>query len=150
MHTIRLGAKRSSLGRKSYDEQFRLRHVSYLSSSCAVIDAELWLLYIHSEGVMSQGQIAVSKINKCYAINYNGHCQKSVCHYSHTCWRCCGSHSVKFCNLRSSTLGSQGFEQRRFLRPAVNSRSLENGNVPRFSPRASTINNQVRLGPRFY
>lgn len=111
MHTIRLGAKRSSLGRKSYDEQFRLRHVSYLSSSCAVIDAELWLLYIHSEGVMSQGQIAVSKINKCYAINYNGHCQKSVCHYSHTCWRCCGSHSVKFCNLRSSTLGSQGFEK---------------------------------------
>ena len=47
MHTVRLGAKRSSgLGFKFYDEQYRLRKASNPSSSWGIVDQELWLLYM--------------------------------------------------------------------------------------------------------
>ena len=47
MSVIRLGAKRSTVGWKLYDEQFRLRRAINPASSWATIDSELWLLYMH-------------------------------------------------------------------------------------------------------
>ncbi|CAG2243366.1 unnamed protein product [Mytilus edulis] len=47
MHSIRLGAKRCALGWKSYDEQFRLRMSQDPAGSWAVVDPELWLLYMY-------------------------------------------------------------------------------------------------------
>ena len=47
MQTIRLGAKRNTgFGWKLYDEQFRLRKAQEPVSSWAIIDTELWLLYM--------------------------------------------------------------------------------------------------------
>ena len=47
IHTIRFGAKRSQ-GWKNYEEQFRLRKSQDPTSSWALIDQELWLLYLYS------------------------------------------------------------------------------------------------------
>lgn len=52
IHTIRLGAKRSQ-GWKQYDEQFRLRKSQDPASSWAMIDKELWLIYLYSPPVNS-------------------------------------------------------------------------------------------------
>ena len=47
MHTVRLGARRSSgLDFKFVDKQYRLRKASNPSSSWGVVDQELWLLYM--------------------------------------------------------------------------------------------------------
>ena len=47
LHTIRLGAKRSAFGWKSYDEQFRFRLSLDPMASWATIDSELWLIYMY-------------------------------------------------------------------------------------------------------
>ena len=46
IHCIRLGSKRCSGGWKAYDKQFRVRMTQDPSSSWAVIDPELWLIYM--------------------------------------------------------------------------------------------------------
>ncbi|CAG2232652.1 unnamed protein product [Mytilus edulis] len=48
MSVVRLGAKRNpnNLGWKLYDEQFRLRKALDPASSWAIVDPELWLLYM--------------------------------------------------------------------------------------------------------
>ena len=48
IHCIRLGSKRCSGGWKAYDEQFRLRMAQDPSSSWAVVDPELWLIYMQN------------------------------------------------------------------------------------------------------
>ena len=51
MYTIRLGAKRlAGHGWVHYDEQCRLRKALNPSSSWAVVDTELWLLYMNNSG----------------------------------------------------------------------------------------------------
>jgi hypothetical protein len=51
MYTIRLGAKRSAgHGWVHYDEQFMLRKALNPSSSWAVVNTELWLLYMNNSG----------------------------------------------------------------------------------------------------
>jgi len=48
IHCIRLGSKRCSGGWKAYDEQFRGRMAQDASSSWAVVDPELWLIYMQN------------------------------------------------------------------------------------------------------
>jgi hypothetical protein len=49
MSDVRLGTQRSSsLGWKSYDEQYMLRKACNTMSSWGIVDVELWLLYISS------------------------------------------------------------------------------------------------------
>lgn len=105
MHIIRLGAERSSLGWRYYDEQFRLRKVQNPSSSWSEVDSELWLFYM--QGNNSTNELAMTNntsLNrnnlKCYAFNYVGSCYKQGCSYSHTCIHCGAGHSVKVCHIK--------------------------------------------------
>ena len=98
MHTIRLGAKRlAGHDWVHYDEQFRLRKALNPSSSWAVVDTELWLLYMNNSGKTygSGGAFNIGNStavnrggpggSKCYAFNYGGYCHRQFCIYNHTC-----------------------------------------------------------------
>ncbi|CAC5421071.1 unnamed protein product [Mytilus coruscus] len=114
MSVVRLGAKRNpnNLGWKLYDEQFRLRRALDAASSWAIVDPELWFLYMADSsgtqnlGVVSSGYNAFSanrNLNrrlKCYAFNYNGKCFNSFCQYNHACIQCHGVHSVINCQFK--------------------------------------------------
>lgn len=77
MHNVRTGAD-MSLGWKSYDEQFRLKVALDPSKSWALVDTELWVMYIvggqHSS-LVSGGNNG----NKCYSFNFQGFCFKKQC-----------------------------------------------------------------------
>lgn len=150
MNTIRLGAKRSTHGWKIYDEQFRLRKSQDPASSWAVIDQELWLLFMYSE----QSVNPVVGSYKCYAFNYRGNCPTQACSYSHSCLRCYGSHPVIFCPRQSfmpnrgAGLGSERFAQPQFRprsQPRPQTRFQTLPNVHQFNSRNS--HNMFR--PRF-
>ncbi|VDH91302.1 Hypothetical predicted protein [Mytilus galloprovincialis] len=136
MSVVRLGAKKNpnNLGWKLYDEQFRLRKALDPASSWAIVDSELWLLYMaDSSGtqnleVVSSGYNTfsanrnVNKKSKCYAFNYNGKCFNSFCQYSHACIQCHGVHSVINCQFKQYNLPSQTRPNSRVRQPYVNSR----------------------------
>ncbi|XP_063410323.1 uncharacterized protein LOC134693430 [Mytilus trossulus] len=121
MSVVRLGSKRNpnNLGWKLYDEQFRLRKTLDPASSWAIVDPELWLLYMADSigtqnlEVVSSGYNTfsanrnVNKTSKCYAFNYNGECFNSFCQYSHACIQCHGVHSVINCQFTQNNLPSQ-------------------------------------------
>ena len=125
MQTIRLGAKRNAGFRwKLYDEQFRLRKAQEPASSWAIIDTELWLLYMQpSAGAGNelglQGaprQTQNNKSFKCYAFNYNGVCAQQYCNFKHSCLKCSGVHPVISCTNNVQAVGnnpqSPGIAQR--------------------------------------
>ena len=93
LHTIRLGAKRSAFGWKSYGEQCRLRLSLDPMASWATIDSELWLIYMH--GHMDNQPNAMGKVLRCYSFNYNGQCLRPGCQCSHSCMRCFGQHLLR-------------------------------------------------------
>ena len=72
MYTIRLGAKRLA-GHcwVHYDEQFRLRKALNPSSSWAVVDTELWLLYMNNSG-KTYGSGGAFNIGNSTAVNRGG------------------------------------------------------------------------------
>lgn len=91
MHTIRLGASRSSsLGWRDYDVQFRLKKERNPGISFANVDQELWLLYM--QGPLAPGYINKDQQGKCYDYNFRGVCQKKSCPYKHLCMRCSRNH----------------------------------------------------------
>ena len=120
MYTIRLGAKRlAGHGWVHYDEQFRLRKALNPSSSWAVVDTELWLLYMNNSGKTygSGGAFNIGNStavnrggpggSKCYAFNYGGYCHRQFCIYNHTCLRCEWSHSLVNCPHQSMGRASE-------------------------------------------
>ena len=111
MHTIRIGSKRSE-GWLVYNEQFRLRKAQDPSSSWAVIDQELWLLYLTSSNTASQFSSISS--HKCYPYNYQGICRKQPCSYGHSCLRCHGQHPIINCPRQDLNPNSQSLPQSRF------------------------------------
>lgn len=116
LYTIRLGAKRSAFGWKSYDEQFRLRLATNPTLSWANIDQELWLLYMHGNG--GNQPTGINKVLRCYAYNYNGQCVNQNCKYSHSCLRCFGQHPVMNCPRQNARIiPSMEFGQRQFRPP---------------------------------
>ena len=139
MSVIRLGAKRSTVGWKLYDEQFRLRRAKNPACSWATIDAELWLLYMH--GSLTPLASPVNKVQKCYGFNYNGACSKPTCHYSHSCMRCFGPHPLKFCLKPNNQYGNSGNEFNRQARPQFYAHTPNRGRGGRFS--------QMQNRPRF-
>ncbi|VDI43964.1 Hypothetical predicted protein [Mytilus galloprovincialis] len=96
MHSIRLGAKRCALGWKSYDEQFRLRMSQDPAGSWAVVDPELWLLYMYPPSSNSNAPVSTGRF-KCYAFNYQGNCVNQSCPYNHSCLRCSDQHPLIQC-----------------------------------------------------
>lgn len=107
LHTVRFGAKQYTVnGWISYDEQFRLKMAQSLEMSWAVVDQELWMLFM----CRPKPQVANEQVKfKCYDFNYKGICQRSVCTFTHKCIKCGGSHSFKVCtstgnnnNMRSN------------------------------------------------
>ena len=76
MHTIRLGASRSSsLGWRDYDVQFRLKKERNPGVSFANVDQELWLLYM--QGPLAPGYINKDQEGKCYDYNFRGVVKKT-------------------------------------------------------------------------
>ncbi|XP_062588298.1 uncharacterized protein LOC134249974 [Saccostrea cucullata] len=99
MHTIRLGASRSSgLGWRDYDIQFRLRKGQNPNISFANVDQELWLLYMQPPATPNN-YYTKDQGNKCYDFNFRGSCQKRPCFYKHLCMRCSLNHPSIKCSL---------------------------------------------------
>ncbi|XP_062578803.1 uncharacterized protein LOC134240736 [Saccostrea cucullata] len=96
MHTIRLGASRiMGLGWRDYDIQFRLKKERNPVLSFAVVDQELWLLYMYNRPMTVQtvqGSEPKPPSLKCYDFNYKGTCPRQQCQYSHTCILCSQPH----------------------------------------------------------
>ncbi|CAG2229749.1 unnamed protein product [Mytilus edulis] len=72
MSVVRLGAKRNpnNLGWKLYDEQFRLRKTLDPASSWAIVDPELWLLYM-ADSIGTQNLEVVSSGYNTFSANRN-------------------------------------------------------------------------------
>jgi hypothetical protein len=114
IHTIRLGVKHSQAW-KNYDEQFRLRKLQDPTSSWALIDQELWLLYLYSNP-SNPNVSSLGSGYKCYPFNYQGNCTTQFCSYSHNCLRCNGEHPLLNCprqNINPNRFGEipQRFQQ---------------------------------------
>ena len=155
MQTIRLGAKRNAGFRwKLYDEQFRLRKAQEPASSWAIIDTELWLLYMQpSAGAGNelglQGaprQTQNNKSFKCYAFNYNGVCTQQYCNFKHSCLKCSGVHPVISCTNNVQAVGnnpqSPGIAQR-FQTPRARPLQKTQSRFQTFAPR------HMQNNPRF-
>lgn len=97
MHDIRVGAGRS-VGWKQYDEQFRLKMAMDPSKSWAVVDSELWVIYM--VGPSNSSPVSgFYGVNKCYAFNFQGFCIRNPCSYSHVCIKCGHQHSMLNCPM---------------------------------------------------
>ena len=71
IHTVRLGASRSpGLGWRDYDVQFRLKKEQNPNMSFAMVDQELWLLYMQAPLFAPKNN--PEQIGKCYDFNYRG------------------------------------------------------------------------------
>ena len=131
MHTVRLGASRSSgLGWKDYDSQFRMKKQSNPSISWSKVDQELWLLYMNKSSSLSSNSSSSYHAPKCVDFNYKGYCTKSNCPYKHRCMRCSFGHpSIKckvstFSATNNSRSGARGFSNPS-AKSATNSSKLQ-------------------------
>lgn len=119
MHTVRLGASRTNhLGWREYDVQFRLKKERNPSISFALVDSELWLIYMHqSLQIQSPSRASEPRPFKCYDFNYKGLCQRNNCLYKHQCLHCDKNHPATKCfaNKNRLTFRSAGTQQA--LRP---------------------------------
>lgn len=105
--TIRLGASRqSTLGWKSYDQQFRLRKSIDPLKKWEIVDTELWLLYMYQapntpipaiKTNIGNDYYHSSSIGKCYDYNYKGNCVRNGCTYVHSCLKCNQAHPSVWC-----------------------------------------------------
>ena len=114
IHTIRLGVKHSQAW-KNYDEQLRLRKLQDPTSSWALIDQELWLLYLYSNP-SNPNVSSLGSGYKCYPFNYQGNCTTQFCSYLHNCLRCNGQHPLLNCprqNINPNRFGGyhRGFNK---------------------------------------
>ncbi|KAK3088512.1 hypothetical protein FSP39_020020 [Pinctada imbricata] len=135
LHDVRLGAQRSS-GWQKYDEQFRLKLSIDPTLSWAMVDSELWLLYMQPlSNLPSQNR----SIAKCFAYNYQGFCQRPQCYYSHACITCNQRHPVKYC----TTASTQGPRPPTNINPRFRS-PHPSANRPQGRPQ--TYSNQSFLG----
>ncbi|XP_063423641.1 uncharacterized protein LOC134707625 isoform X3 [Mytilus trossulus] len=148
MSVIRLGAKRcNNLGWKLYDEQFRLRKAFDPTGSWAVIDSELWLIYMNDSTESKNGSTSTNLYTasnlKCYTFNYEGSCSKQPCFYRHVCMRCGAGHAVINChNGQTLALHNQRptYVNPRFRSPRPQTQSRYNfsfrqpGSYPRQRP----------------
>lgn len=102
MNSVRLAAKRcSGNGWLYYDQQFRLKKGQDPTSSWALIDSELWLLYIQPK-TFAQSYQSGRNMGKCYDFNYTGSCTKIGCVYEHACIRCSESHPSIYCYTKAT------------------------------------------------
>lgn len=102
IHTVRLGASRTpGLGWKSYDIQFRLKKERNPEKSWAVVDQELWLLYMYANfnTIPNTTTTPSNSMYKCYDYNYKGVCNKLRCSYLHSCIKCSMTHPQLRCRV---------------------------------------------------
>lgn len=132
IHTIRLGANRvNGLGWRDYDIQFRLKKECNPSMSFAIVDQELWLLYMYNSAPSPQHLVNQPQPLKCYNFNYRGACSRQNCLYSHLCILCSQPHPYTMC--RNNTRNSLNFRSGNFqstwrpqstVKPATNSNRI--------------------------
>lgn len=132
IHTIRLGANRvNGLGWRDYDIQFRLKKECNPSMSFAIVDQELWLLYMYNSAPSPQHLVNQPQPLKCYNFNYRGACSRQNCLYSHLCILCSQPHPYTMC--RNTTRNSLNFRSGNFqstwrpqstVKPATNSNRI--------------------------
>ena len=69
------------------------------SSSWAVIDPELWLIYMQNLPSAYGNNFSTNqnRTYKCYKFNYSGNCTNHACAFSHSCLRCFGQHPLIQC-----------------------------------------------------
>jgi hypothetical protein len=137
IHTIRLGVKHSQAW-KNYDEQFRLRKLQDPTSSWALIDQELWLLYLYSNP-SNPNVSSLGSGYKCYPFNYQGNCTTQFCSYSHNCLRCNGEHPLLNCPRQNINPNRFGEIPQRFQ---------QNQSLPTFRPRVPVDSSSARFSPR--
>ena len=115
MHIIRTAASRfSGWGWREYDRNFRMRMQAHPQKSWAVIDGELWALYVvvpaspqsswgfnneisqgeqnrfrgsNTKFGQNEGRLGSSTGGFCFAFN-RGNCSKPQCHFRHVCDIC--------------------------------------------------------------
>ncbi|KAJ8318056.1 LOW QUALITY PROTEIN: hypothetical protein KUTeg_003147 [Tegillarca granosa] len=127
IHTIRLGASRSSGDSwKTYDIQFRLRKFKNPEMSWAVVDQELWLLYMSYQHNSTITKPVSASFNKSYDYNYKAFCSKKPCTYSHLCIRCSQTHPHLKCkSFLNSDINPRFGQQTRQRLPAAASGSSD-------------------------
>lgn len=141
MYNIKLGAGRSN-GWRDYDQQFRLKKAHSPATSWAVIDQELWLLYMHESSKLEP--LKHSAMGKCFLFNNTGRCTRPHCKYLHICAKCGGHHPALHCiNTRFNQSNiATNVNSMRFGQPNTNT----NGNSMRFSQPnlATSVNRNFR------
>ena len=147
MSSIRLGAKRSAVGWKLYDEQFRLRMSQDPANSWAVVDQELWLFYMFSPPTVG-GPSVVTGGYKCYSFNYHGRCFNQTCSYSHSCLRCFGPHPLIQCP-RQNIVPNRAGGNVRFQQPQFRPRFGNRANVGSWQNQHRQRLQTVSAGPQY-
>jgi len=154
MNNIRIAEKRcgKGIGWKLYDENFRLKMAQNCNVSWGKIDLELWLLFVNQNSAVTE--VSNTNTHKCYAYNYNGHCSRLNCTYSHCCIRCFAAHPLIHCYMyKAKNMGGVvapvGSERQRFsglhVRPQVPNFNFR---VQHPRPRAPGAVMGQRLHPR--
>ena len=129
MYVIRTAASRfGGWGWKTYDQQFRMRQQHHPHRSWALLDAELWSMYVGSQpqrplGGSSKSTYHNASLNNavgqsgkkvfqqpwwssaasqklCFDFN-KGQCRKKNCQFKHKCAKCSGTgHAAKNCEKK--------------------------------------------------
>ena len=138
IHCIRLVSKRCSGGWKAYDKQFRVRMTQDPSSSWAVIDPELWLIYMKNLPSAYGNNFSTNqnRTYKCYNFNYSDNCTNHACAFSQSCLRCYGQHPLIQCKQQHFLPNRSGGAPR-LRHPHIR---------PRFQ--SPVLNNSVQYPPR--
>ncbi|XP_048747863.2 uncharacterized protein LOC125660061 [Ostrea edulis] len=139
IHTIRLGASRvKTLGWRNYDVQFRLKKEANPSLSFAVVDQELWLLYMYSTTTI-QSSYSQALLLKCYDFNYKGQCSKSRCQYKHECISCSQNHPyIRHKTSSGTSLNFRSGDMQATWRPQQPKRSTQPSSTSR-APHAQSF-----------
>ena len=110
MHTIRLGANRSSgIGWKNYDMQFRMKKAKNPALSWSIVDQELWLFCMNQSSTPVVGYTKPQTTKRCYDYNYKGVCTKNTCAYQHRCLRCNYTHPLIKCRVPTANIPSLNY-----------------------------------------
>lgn len=99
------------------------------SMSFAIVDQELWLLYMYNSALSPQHLVNQPQPLKCYNFKYRGACSRQNCLYSHLCILCSQPHPYTMC--RNTTRNSLNFRYGNFQstwRPQSTVKSATNSN----------------------
>ena len=118
MSIIREAAARSSsLSRRTYDEQFRIRQATKVQP-WGKLNSDLWLRVMTSSGISFPSEVTNPNIGTCFDFN-NGFCSWNSYKFTYTCSHCGGiNHGRQTCfKLSSVNRGGSHFRSSRGYQP---------------------------------